>query len=366
MHQEFLILSLPDSVKNVLNCSCRCKGEVVMGTDDFQPSVSVVVPVRNGEATIGRLLESLLEVDYDRGKIEVIVVDGDSTDRTRDIVAKYPVKLLIEEGQGLNAARNTGIRNSGCKIIAFTDSDCLVPSNWIRKIVENFRDPQVGCVGGNVKGYGADLLSRYADNSFIHVMRSFKERVVLDMIKLFFNYPAGCNMAFRRSFIEEVGYFNEALMYGADDIELVERVGRAGGRIVLDPEVLILHRHRSTLSELLKQTFNWGRGGMLLLKKQRSLVFSTWHLVNLLGFLAGLSMVGALIFLALTTGLMVFSLALLGIVLVPSLVSMLFYASKAPKKRVLESAFIYPFIDFLRVFAFSVGEVYQLFKKEIS
>ncbi len=328
--------------------------------------VSVVVPVRNGEATIGRLLESLLEVDYNRGKVEVIVVDGNSTDRTREIVAKYPVKLVTEEGRGLNAARNTGIRNSRGEIIAFTDSDCLVTSNWIREIIKNFRAPQVGCTGGNVKGYGDNLLSRYADNSLMHVMRSFKERIVLNMIKLFFNYPAGCNMAFRRSFIEKVGYFNETLMYGADDIELVERVGKAGGKIVLDPEVLILHKHRSTLKELLKQTFNWGRGGMLLLKKQRSRVFSTWHLVNLLAFLASLSMIGALIFLASTTGLMLFSLILLGIVVTPSLASALFYASKAPKNRIFESAFIYPFIDFLRIFAFCIGEVYQLFKSEIS
>jgi len=337
-----------------------------MRTGNSQPVVSVVVPVKNGEATIDGLLESLLKVDYDCGKVEVIVVDGNSTDRTREIVAKYPVKLLTEEGQGLNAARNTGIRNSRGEIIAFTDSDCLVPGNWIREIIKNFRDPQVGCMGGNVKGYGDDLLSRYADNSLMHVMRSFKERIVLDMIKLFFNYPAGCNMAFRRNFIEKVGYFNETLMYGADDIELVERVGKAGGKIVLDPEVLILHKHRATLRELLRQTFNWGRGGMLLLKKQRGLVFSTWHLVNLLGFLAGLSIIGALILLTLTTRLIVFPLALLGIVLTPSLASALFYASKAPKNRVLESAFIYPFIDFLRVFAFCIGEAYQVFKSEIS
>jgi len=337
-----------------------------MSANDFQPAVLVVVPVRNGEATIGKLLDSLLEVGYDRGKVEVIVVDGNSTDRTREIVAKYPVRLLTEEGRGLNAARNTGIRNGQGEIIAFTDSDCLVPSNWIRKIVENFRNPQVGCVGGNVKGYGDDLLSRYADNSLMHVMRSFKERVVLDMIKLFFNYPAGCNMSFRRSSIEKVGYFNETLRYGADDIEMVERVAKAGGKIVLDPEVLILHKHRSTLQELLKQTFNWGRGGMLLLKKRRNLLFSTWHLVNLLGFLAGLSMIGALIFLAFTTGLMVFSLALLGIALTPLLASAVFYVSKAPKNRILESAFIYPSIDLLRVFAFCIGEVYQLFKTEIS
>ncbi|MEM2936004.1 MAG: glycosyltransferase, partial [Candidatus Bathyarchaeia archaeon] len=250
-------------------------------------------------------------------------------------------------------------------IIAFTDSDCIVPSNWIRKIVENFRHPQVGCVGGNVEGSSDDLLSRYADNSLTHVMRSFKERLVLDTIKLFFNYPAGCNMAFRRSAIEKVGCFDEGLRYGADDIEIVERVGKAGYKIVLDPEVLILHKHRSNLKELLKQAFNWGRGGILLFKRRRGSAFSMWHLISLLGFIAGLSIIGTLIFLAFTTGLTVFSLALLGIVLTPSLASMLFYVFKAPKNRILESAFIYPLIDFLRIFAFCIGEVYQFFKKEI-
>ena len=59
------------------------------------PSVTVIVPVRNGEQTIQPLLESLQKLDYNRNKIEVIVVDGNSTDNTREIVKQYPVKLII-------------------------------------------------------------------------------------------------------------------------------------------------------------------------------------------------------------------------------------------------------------------------------
>jgi cellulose synthase/poly-beta-1,6-N-acetylglucosamine synthase-like glycosyltransferase len=334
-----------------------------MENNEFQPTVSIVIPVRNGEATIGALLESLQKLDYDQNKVEVIVVDGKSTDKTREIVAKYPVKLCIEDGEGLNAARNTGIKNSGGELIAFTDSDCIVPSNWIRKMVENFRDPQVWCVGGNIRGCEDDFLSRYADNTLMPVMRSFKKRQVLSMIKLFFNYPAGCNMAFRRKAIEEAGYFDEGLRYGADDLELVERVCKAGHKIVLDPNVLVLHKHRSTLKGLLKQTFNYGRGGVLLLKRKKTRdVFSTWHLLSLLGFAAGLSLIATLIFFAITTCFQIFSLILLGIVLTPLLALMGVYASRARKNRVHESIIAYPFLDFLRVLAFCAGEVYQLFK----
>jgi len=336
-----------------------------MESNEFQPTVSIVIPVRNGEATIGALLESLQKVDYDQNKVEVIVVDGNSTDKTREIVTKYPFKLFIEDGEGLNAARNTGIKNSGGEVIAFTDADCIVPSNWIRKMVENFRDPQVWCIGGNIKGCEDDFLSRYADNTVMPVMRSFKRRQVLSMIKLFFNYPAGCNMAFRRKALEEVGYFDEGLRYGADDLELVERVGKAGRKIVLDPSVLVLHKHRSTLKGLLKQTFNYGRGGMLLLKRKKARdVFSTWHLLSLLGFVAGLSLIAALIFLTLTTSLRTFSLPLFGIVLAPLLALMAVYASRAGKDKVYESVIVYPFLDFFRVLTFCVGEVYQLLKSE--
>lgn len=225
-----------------------------MKPNEVQPTVSIVVPVRNGAETIAKLLESLLKIDYEKSRLEIVVVDGNSTDGTREIVARYPVKLLTQEGEGLNGGRNTGIRSSHGEIIAFTDSDCVVPKNWVNKIVENFKDIRVGCVGGNSKGWYNNFLSQYSDNSVFPTQRIFNQRKKLDMIELFSGCPAGSNMAFRRETLAKVGGFDEDIRYGFDEDELVERVCRAGYKMVLDSEVFVWHKHRSTLKALLKQT----------------------------------------------------------------------------------------------------------------
>ena len=332
-----------------------------------QPSVTVIVPVRNGEPTIEPLLESLQRLDYDRKKVEVIVVDGNSTDKTRDIVKKYPVKLVVERKKGLNAARNTGIRNSNGKIIAFTDCDCVVPSNWITKIVENFKDSEVSCVGGSARGFNGDFISQYADNSIVPLMPLFKKREELYMVKPFLRHPAGCNMAFRRKVAEEVGCFDESIHHGFDEVEFTERVCRAGYKMVLDPKVFVWHKHRSTLKEFLKQNFQYGRGsGLLLKRKKMKDAFSTWSFLSLTGFITWILIVGSLALLTFTTSWTIFFPLLLGFTILPLLIVMAVYAHRALENKRYGRAIVYPFIDFLRVLSFCFGEVYQIFKKTAS
>ncbi len=329
-----------------------------------QPSVTVIVPVRNGEPTIEPLLESLQRLDYDRKRVEVIVVDGNSTDKTREIVRKYPVKLVVERKKGLNAARNTGIKNSNGEIIAFTDCDCVVSSNWITRIVENFKDPQVSCVGGSAKGLNGDFVSQYADNSVVPFMPLFKKREELDMVKPFLRHPAGCNMAFRRKVAEEVGCFDESIQYGFDEVEFTERVCRAGYKMVLDPNVFVWHKHRSTIKEFLKQNFRYGRGSGVLLKRKRMKdAVSTWSFLSLVGFITWMLIVGSLTFLTLTNSWNVFPVLLFGFTIMPFLIVMSVYAHSALKNKRYMRAIVYPFIDFLRVLSFCFGEIYQLFKK---
>jgi len=335
-----------------------------MESPKSQPSVTVIVPVRNGEPTIKPLLESLQRLDYDRKKVEVIVVDGNSTDKTRDIVEEYPVKLVVERKKGLNTARNTGIRNSNGEIIAFTDCDCVVPSNWITKIVENFKDPQVSCVGGSTKGLNGDFISKYADNSIVPLMPFFTKREELNMVKPFLRHPAGCNMAFRRRVAEEVGFFDESIQYGFDEVEFTERVCRAGYKMVLDPKVFVWHKHRPTLKEFLKQNFHYGRGSGLLLKRKRMKdAFSKWSFLSLIGFISWLLILGSLTFLTFATSWGIFSILLFGFAVTPLIIVMMVYAYRALENRRYVRAIIYPFIDFLRVLSFCFGEVYQLFKK---
>lgn len=333
---------------------------------EYRPKVSVIVPVKNGAAYIRELLDSLIQVDYDKDMLEIIVVDGNSTDNTREIVSQYPVKLLLEERPGLNAARNTGVKNSSGEIVAFTDADCIIPKNWVSKIVENFRDSRVGCVGGNVMGYYESFLSSYSDESLLPVMRIFRKKEVLASVKPPQKYPAGCNMAVRRDALNKVGLFDEDIKYGFDEDELVERVCRGGYKMVLDPEVLVKHKHRPAVKELLRQNFSYGRGlGLMLRKMGMKSVFPKWILLCISGFLAWSSIFLALMVHAILTSSFASWIILLTMLLLPFVGLMIFYGYQTIKKgdRKYQRIILYPPIDIARALAFIFGGIYQLLKK---
>jgi cellulose synthase/poly-beta-1,6-N-acetylglucosamine synthase-like glycosyltransferase len=327
------------------------------------PSVTVVVPVRNGAQTIQPLLESLQKLDYDRNAVEVIVVDGNSTDETREIVKKYPVKLVVEEKKGLNLARNVGIKNSNGEIVAFTDADCIVPPNWITKIVENFKDPSVSCVGGSAEALDGDFISQYADNSIVRLMPFFTKREEVRKVKPFLGHPAGCNMAFRRKVAEEVGYFDENIQFGFDEVEFTDRICRAGYKMVLDPEVLVWHKHRATLKEFLKQNFHYGKGSGLVFRQKRLRdSVSRWSFLSITGFICWLLIVGSLTFLTVTSPDAVFPWLLFGFTGFPLIILASVYAYRAIHNKEFARIVVYPFIDFFRVLSFCLGQLSQVFR----
>ena len=327
------------------------------------PSVTVIVPVRNGAQTIQPLLESLQTLDYEPSKVEVIVVDGNSKDKTQEIVKKYPVKLVVENKKGINLARNMGIKNSTGEIIAFTDSDCIVPPNWVTKIVENFKDPEVSCVGGSAIALDNDFISQYADNSIVRLMPIFTKREELKQVKPFFGHPAGCNMAFRRKAVEEVGFFDEQIQYGFDEVEFADRICRAGYKMVLDPEVSVWHKHRSTFGEFLKQNFQYGKGsGLVFKKKLMKDSVSKWTFQAIIGFVTWLGIIGIFTFLTITSNSSLFFWTLFAFTGLPLIVVGSVYAYRSIKNKKFVRVITYPFIDMLRTITFCSGQLYQLVK----
>ena len=113
------------------------------------PTVSVIVPAYNAEKDIANLVESLLNLDYPTELLEIIIIDNNSNDRTKEIVKQYPVKLLEEKNiQSSYAARNIGIKTAKGEFLAFTDVDCITDAHWIKNAISC--GDKADLVAGNV------------------------------------------------------------------------------------------------------------------------------------------------------------------------------------------------------------------------
>lgn len=326
------------------------------------PTISVIVPVLNMGKTIRATLDSLMKLDYPEDRLEIIVVDGFSEDETRNIVGEYPVTLVDQEGRGLNAARNTGIKYSNGELLAYTDGDCVLPENWAIKIADNFDEPVIAFVGGTMEGYDrTSILSNYMDESFFQVTPGFRYRIETNDLRLL-QFPAGANMAFRRRSLERVKFFDENITYGFDDLQPVEELGFKGFRIILDPEVKILHQHRSTLRELLKQHFNYGRGGTLLVIHKRTSVLASWYAGYLIFTSALISVFAFLLYIGMKIRHpLPFNIAGGTLGLFIAFVT-LYYLPIVVKSGKIWKLFFYPVLDLLRGVAFTLGGLYQMVK----
>ena len=224
-----------------------------MATSDL-PSVSVVVPVRDGAREIGRLLESLQALDYPREKVETIVVDNGSRDGTVEVAARFPVTVLTEPVPSSYAARNRGARAARFDWVAFTDADCAASPDWLARLLAPPLDATVGAVVGEVVALEATtsvqrLTERYG------LMR---HAVTLPHKAL----PcfSTANVAVRRALLTGLGGFREDVRFFGD-MDLSWRLqleGRAS--LLFRPEARIFHRHRRTLGALWRQGVQHGRG----------------------------------------------------------------------------------------------------------
>ncbi|HEX7680385.1 MAG TPA: glycosyltransferase, partial [Thermoanaerobaculia bacterium] len=219
-------------------------------------SVSVVVPVYNGAATITACIEALLAQTYPPHLTEIIVVDNNSTDGTPELIARYPVTLLYErEIQTSYAARNRGIVQARGEIIALTDADCAPRADWLEKLLEPFSDAAVGAVLGMVADHAAQSLTE----EFTAMVKPFAHPERKGLKSLITG-----NVAIRCSALIELGLFDE-LLPTAGDIDFGWRLQRQTRFKVVDtPEACVLHRHRDSLSAVFGQFRRYGLSEVVL------------------------------------------------------------------------------------------------------
>lgn len=226
------------------------------------PFVSVVVPVYNEAHVLSNCLQGLFDQSYPSDAYEVIVVDNGSTDGTRQIIDRYPVRYAEETStQSSYAARNEGIRVAQGEIIAFTDADCVPHPNWLVTGVKPFRDSSVGGVAGRI-------VSGEPSNDVEAELRRqnwLAETATLE--HSFLPYAQTANAFYRQSIFNRIGDFEETWVSGGD-ADLAWRMQlETPLALVHEPGALVEHHHRSDLGGIFRQAIKWGHGSAQLERK---------------------------------------------------------------------------------------------------
>lgn len=201
--------------------------------NNILPSVSIVVPVYNGELTIGKCLKSIMSLEYPADKVEVIVVDDGSTDKTVDIIKEFPVKVVQIKHSGYPSAMNNGIKVASGEIIVNIDSDTYPREDWLIKVVGEFRDPKVGIASGYV--------ATVPTSSFWAKLSGFECEDRYDRIESkYVDFITSTCTAYRKELFIKVGLFDEKIPWNCDE-ELAHRAVKADWKIVLRKDAILYH-----------------------------------------------------------------------------------------------------------------------------
>ena len=244
-----------------------------MAGSQLLPLVSVVVAVRNEQAGIVDCLESLLRMDYPSERRELLIVDNGSTDRTAEVVRRYPVAYLHESCRGVCHARNRGIQNATGEILALTDPDCVVSTGWLRELMQPFGDPGVGMVGGEIIPFpGRTPAESYAARRRSHS----QQRPMSHPRRPFAMTP---NVAVRREVFRQIGLFDVRFPGGGwEDADLSWRCVRESNfRLAYAPRAVVFHRYRTTARDFFVQQQRYGYGLALLRRKYSGELERSWH-----------------------------------------------------------------------------------------
>lgn len=229
----------------------------------YLPSVSIVIPVYNGEDNIDKCIESIINQDYPKEKTEIIIVDNNSKDNTANIIKTFPVKYIFEKKQGVCFARNKGLELANNELIAYTDSDCIAEKNWISRLVPHFSDETIGGVGGHLEAFPPEnYIERYiALREVLTQEKMYAEKIYSPPFFI------TANVIYRANILKKIGGFDNFFKIAGEDADISWRVVAEGYKLILEPSAIVFHKHRSNLKRFCKQMFNYGIGSAAIFKK---------------------------------------------------------------------------------------------------
>ncbi len=208
--------------------------------------ISVIIPNYNGSATIEKCLGAVYSSDCAR--FEVIVVDDCSTDRSTEIIGKFPCILVeLDKHSGAAGARNMGALRSSGEILFFTDADCVLATDTLSRAVRSIKGREDSVIGGTYAAipYDETFFSTF-QSIFVHYSET--RRTVPD-------YIATHAMVITRDLFRKSGGFSEDFLPILEDVEFSHRLRRSGSGLIMDPLILVRHIFNFTLIKSLGNAF---------------------------------------------------------------------------------------------------------------
>lgn len=223
----------------------------------MNPQISVVIPAFNAADTIAGTVRAIITQPLAREIFECIVVDDGSCDQTANVAEHAGATVVrLSRNQGPSAARNAGVEKARGVWIAFTDADCVPSRRWLSALLAATEklDRSTVALAGQTLG----LESKTSAARFMDLVGS------LDAVNYLrhetFPWAPSCNLAYRRADLLAIGGFDrDFIHYETPEMHL--RMGeRFGGKILMVPSAVVMHRHRGTWGGLWRQQQGYGRG----------------------------------------------------------------------------------------------------------
>src|SRR6059036_2817836 len=237
--------------KKALTAVREAFAEVPFSQDLPSPRISVVVCTYNGGRVIRDCLEGLRKLDYPN--FEVIVVNDGSTDNTPAVLGEYDFRVITTKNRGLGSARNTGMEAATGEIVAYLDDDASPDPHWLTYLAAAFLSTTHAAVGGpNIAPAGdgavADCVAR-APGGPVHVLLTDREA----------EHIPGCNMAFRKSCLEEINGFDPQFRAAGDDVDVCWRLQERKWTLGFSAAAVVWHHPRRSVRAFWKQQSGYGR-----------------------------------------------------------------------------------------------------------
>lgn len=322
-----------------------------------KPEVSIIIPCRNEEKYIKRCLDSVMEQDYPKEKLEILIIDGMSKDKTKEIIEKHfsKVRILENPNKFTPFGLNIGIEAAKGDIVIRMDAHATYEKDYISKCLKYLKEYEADNVGGVIKTLPGSntLIARAITLCLSHIFGAGNSYFRIGSSKPQFvdTVFGGC---YKKEIFKKIGLYNEK-MIRSQDLDFNLRLKEAGGKILLAPDIVSYYYAQPTLLGFLKHNFLDGTWITYPLKFGVQ-AFSWRHLVPIV-FVLSLVMTFTLSFFSKFFLFLFFFFSLFYI-----LVNLYVSLRISKREKDLKYFFVMPFVFAVRHFGYALGSLWGFIK----